>query len=320
MADNKFKVTTYWTRWSIPISNPDIIKYWWNTTCLRIESSCLPEWDALVIDTWSWYVPLTFKLLWEKIKNIHVLFSHYHHDHTQWLLLAPPTFIKTITTNLYWPSDSEWIWPREMLRSIMRPPFFPVHHKLHESHFTFHPIEFPQTQMILIHPIWWVKLVSVHEYEKWMKSDSFIAIWKWKYPKNEFLIITMYISNHPENTICYKIEEWPTSKTFVFLTDHENHDKNPLSLKNHLKWADLLIMDCQYTRLKYDTATAWYGHATPDYCVNTAKEVWAKKLWLTHHDPSSKDVDVEAILLEAMKSDPQDVQVFTCSDYMEIEV
>lgn len=314
------KVTTYGTRGSIPISNPESVTYGGNTTCLRVESGCIPEGKALVIDAGSGYVPLSYKLLGEKISDIHILFSHYHHDHTQGLLLAPPTFIKNIKTHLYGPIDAGGVGPKEMFRCIMQPPFFPVHHKLHESHFVFHPLEFPQTQLMLIHPSGGIRFMDVNEYEKLVDKDSHIPSGKGKYPRSEFLVVRMYMSNHPENTICYRFDEGPTGKSFVFLTDHENHDSNPNDLKKHLKDVDLLIMDCQYPRLKYDMMTAGYGHATPDYCVRTAQESGAKMLGLTHHDPSSNDKQVEAILEEAISCIPGEVKVFACNDYGVIEV
>lgn len=314
------KVTTYGTRGSIPISNPDSIVYGGNTTCLRIESPCIPKAKALIIDAGSGYLPCVYRLLSEKVDDIHVVLTHDHHDHTQGLLLAPSTFIKTIKTHLYGPIDAGGIGPKEMLKAIMQPPYFPVHSKLHESHFAFHPLEFPQTQVILVHPQGGIRLMDVDVYETLNLKDSFIPVGKGKYPKSEFLVITMYMSNHPENTICYRFDEGPTGKSFVFLTDHENHDSNPNDLKRHLKGADLLIMDCQYTRLKYDMMTAGFGHGTPDYCVKTALEAGAKRLGLTHHDPSSKDKDIEAIFEEAMNCLPAEVDVFACKDYQEIEV
>ena len=162
--------------------------------------------------------------------------------------------------------------------------------------------------------------MDVDQSETLNLKDNYIPIGKGKYPKSETLVISMYMSNHPENTSCYSFDEGPTGKKFVFLTDHENHDSNPIDLKNHIKGTDLLIMDCQYRRLKYDTMTAGYGHGTPDYCVRTAQETGAKRLGLTHHDPNARDADVEAVLAEAMTCLTSDVEVFACRDYQEIDV
>lgn len=317
---NSLKVTTFGTRGSIPVSNPESIIYGGNTTCLRVESPCIPKGKALIVDAGSGYVPCSYRLLGEKVHDVHVLFTHYHHDHTQGLLLAPPTFIKSIKTHLYGPVDAGGVGPKEMWKTIMQPPYFPVHHKLHESHFSFHPLEFPQTQVMLVHSQGGIRMMDVDQYESLNLKDGYIPIGKGKYPKSEILVISMYMSNHPENTICYGFDEGPTGKKFVFLTDHENHDSNPNDLKNHIKGADLLVMDCQYSRLKYDSMTAGYGHGTPDYCVRTAREVGAKRLGLTHHDPNAKDLDVEGILAEAKACLPCEVDVFTCRDYQEIEV
>ena len=47
----------------------------------------------------------------------------------------------------------------------------------------------------------------------------------------------------------------------------------------------------------------------------------AKKLGLTHHDPSSTDANIKAILDEAIaKVDGGRFDVFACADYQEVEV
>lgn len=317
---SSLKVTTYGTRGSIPISNPDSIVYGGNTTCLRVESPCIPAGKALVIDAGSGYVPLASRLLGEKVSDIHLLFSHFHHDHTQGLFLAPTTFIKSFRVTLYGPVDAGGTGPKEMFRHLMKPPYFPVHYKLSESHFAFRPLEFPQTQVILVHPQGGMRVMDVNDFESLMEKDSYLPVGKGKYHRREFLVISMFMSNHPESTICYRFDEGPTGKSFVFLTDHENHDSNPNDLKRHLKGADLLIMDCQYSREKYDSMTAGFGHATPDYCVCTAQEAGVRMLGLTHHDPASKDAQVDAVLQEAIGHLTSDIKVFACRDYEEITV
>jgi phosphoribosyl 1,2-cyclic phosphodiesterase len=320
------KITTYGTRGSIPVSSPETALYGGNTTCLRVESPCIPEGKALIIDAGSGYVPLAFRLLAEKVKSVHIVETHHHHDHNQGLLLAPPTFIKGIRTHLYGPVDASGIGPKEVLQAIMLPPFFPVHSELHESHFSFYPFKFPQTLVFLIHPEGGIRTMKVVDYEKLLDKGSHFPCGKGKYPKEEFLVIRMFMSNHPESTISYRFEEGPTGKVFVFLTDHENMDANPADLKRHLNNADLLIMDSQYTRERYERETAGYGHATPDYCVRTALQVGAKRLGLTHHDPKSRDCDIEAIVVEAkaylakrkLEDDiDYELEIFACADYGE---
>lgn len=315
------KAKFYGTRGSIPISNPESVRYGGNTTCVRVMSDCLPKGMALVIDAGSGFVPLTYDLLREGgIEEVLVLFSHYHHDHTQGLLLSPLAFMKNVKLRLAGPVEGG-VGPKEMMEEVMRPPYFPVHFREVSSHITCKGFEFPKTLVGIFHPQGGYKLILIDEYERLVGSGQYLPIGKGKYPASECLVVSMYNSNHPERTISYRFEEKPTGKTFVFLTDHQNEDGTPVSMQRHLKDVDLLVMDSQYSRKMYDERTAGFGHGTPDYCIGIAEKVGAKKLGLTHHDPNSKDADIDAILAEAQaKSNGGAVEVFACADYLTIEV
>lgn len=322
------QVTFFGTRGSVPISNKDSVETGGNTTCLRINSSCLPEGMWLVVDAGSGFVPLCGQALKEGIKSIHLLFTHYHWDHTQGLPLGPLTFIKPIPFTCWGPVD-EKLGPKAVLLNTMKRPFFPVDFAEVGSHFHFKDIEHPNTQVILIHPKGGVKQMPVDQFEAF--NGKPLPFKEGKFPKNECLVIRMMRSYHPEMTITYRFEEGPTGKVFVFMTDHENQAGTPLATKNFLNGADLLVMDSQYTQEKYLSQTAGFGHGTPEYCIRVANEVNARRLGLTHHDPMSTDKDVANILAAAkralsdlgaakgklpLKAD----NVFACRDYLVVNV
>lgn len=295
------EIKYYGTRGSIPISNRRSVEVGGNTTCVQVKSNCLPEGMILVVDAGSGFVPLGYDALRENVRNVQILFTHYHHDHTQGIPLAPLTFIKRIPISCWGPVDSGK-GPREILEHLMQIPFFPVDFASVASHFTFHKVEHPNTKVIIVHPEGGIKQLPVDQFENFESSAKLLPIRDGKYHKSECLIIKLLRSNHPERTISYRFEEGPTGKAFVLLTDHENQDGIPNDLKAHLKGADLLTMDSQYKRDKYMNQTAGFGHGTADYCAKVALTVGAKRLGLTHHDPSSTDEDVEQILLEAQKA------------------
>ena len=317
------KVKFYGTRGSVPIANPNSVKYGGNTTCLRIYSDCIPRDLILTIDAGTGFVPMSLDALKEGLpKEVLVLFSHYHHDHTQGLFLSPLLFMKNIKLKLCGPVDVN-IGPKEMVETMMRPPYFPVHHEEVGSHIGYENFEFPKTMVILIHPEGGYRIISIENYEQLLANQEFLPIGKGKYPVDQCLVITMYKSRHPEQTISYRLEERPTGKVFVFLTDHENEDGIPLAMKSHIKNADLLVMDSQYSREKYEKSTAGFGHGTPDYCVKIAKAALANsqgsiQLGLIHHDPSSTDKGIEAVLKEATEKSNDSITIFACADYQEI--
>lgn len=313
------KVKFWGTRGSIPVSHPESIKYGGNTTCLEIKSSCVPGNASLVVDTGTGFVPLSREIM-SSVEHVIVLYTHWHHDHTQGLFLSPLLFMKHIRLSLYGPVDGA-ITPRKMIEHLMQPPFFPVHYHEVLSHIECVDIEHPATVVIVIHPEGGHTMLDLEQYERRMNEGRHLPIGGSTYPVSECLVITMYRSRHPEQTICYRFEEKPTGSVFVFLTDHENEDGIPLALRRHLVSADLLVMDAQYPRKMYDERTAGFGHGTPDYCAWVAAEVKARRLGLTHHDPGAMDADVEGVLQEALdKAADAPVEIFLCADYQEIDV
>lgn len=315
------KIKLYGTRGSTAISNPNSVIYGGNTTNLRIYSDCIPKDTLLAVDAGTGFLPMSMDGLkeWGK-KNVTILFTHYHHDHTQGLFLSPYLFIKDINLRLIGPIDTG-VWPKKMIQTLVRPPYFPVHYKEIESHLSYEWFDFLQTVVIIYHPIGGQKTITKKAYETILKDGAQLKMGKTAVSIKECLVISMHKSNHPEHTVSYRFEEKPTGKTFVFMTDHENQDGLSHSLRDHIIGADFLVMDSQYTKEQYEKSTAGFGHGTPDYCARIAKEVWVKMLWLTHHDPTSTDADVDNITKSAIKyaADPTMI-IFTVKDYQEIEL
>jgi len=317
------KVSCFGTRGSTPIARPDSIEFGGNTTCLLVESEALPANHWLVVDAGTGIVPLGGIALQQGVKEMTILSTHWHHDHTQGALLCPITFFKDRQINWYGPLENG-IGPKQVLENLMKPPYFPVDFAEVASHFKCKAIDHPGGKVIAIHPRGGIKLMTIEELERFeVALPQQLPFGKSRQAISECLIIRMLKTNHLERTVSYRFEERSTGKVFVFLTDHENTDGLPKSLCSHLKNADLLIMDSQYSRQKYDNVTAGFGHGTPDYCALVAQQVNAKRLGLTHHDPSSSDTDVKAILDSAKKClglGDAKTEVFACADYMELEV
>lgn len=333
------KVKLFGTRGSVPVAGKQYNEFGGNTTSLEIISDCLPKGHFLAIDAGSGFVPFSLSVL-QRAKElsadikrvVHLLCTHYHHDHNQGLFLSPLVFIKQFLLSLYGPVD-HGVGPKEMVKHLMVPPYFPVHCREQLDHFTFKNLEFPNATVMVIHPRGGVKVLPVADFEKMSADGGHVPVGrKGKYPIDECLIIRMFKSNHPEQTISYRFEERPTGKVFVLLTDNENQAGIPNDLRRHLTGVDLLIIDSQYTQNKYDAATAGFGHGTGKYCAQLGWNCDVKRVGLTHHDPFSGDEQVKTILNEA-KSEiikirqgyegPQGLTeegIFACADYQEIQI
>jgi ribonuclease BN (tRNA processing enzyme) len=290
---------------------------------VRVESDCLPNGHWLVIDAGTGIVPLSADFVASGGKEVIILQTHYHHDHTQGFALSVFPYLKQVPVHIYGPKD-QGVGPRDVYQTLMQPPYFPVELQEVGSHIQCFDILYPNSTLLIIHPEGGQQMLTTETFERLMNNGAQIPFAQGKqFALSECLVVHMYRSNHPERTISYRFEERPTGLVFVFVTDHENQDGIPMRLATHLRETDLLVMDTQYTREKYDQVTAGWGHGTPDHTARVAQAVGAKALGLTHHDPASSDALVDEIVETAKRIllDQQiQIPVFGCRDYLTIDI
>jgi len=314
------RITTFGTRGSLPVANPASVNYGGNTTCARVESDCLPTGTILCLDAGSGFQPLAMSVI-SFAKEYVILHSHYHHDHTQGMLIAPPIYLDNIPMQIFGPLE-KGMGPREVYETIMQPPLHPVPLALHAHHVSFHPIKLPTVKVIIIHPDGGLKVMDIEQYRRLVKDGRQLPFKSGSsFPESECLVITMHYTEHPERTIAYRFDEKPTGRVFVFLTDEECRYDLPKDLCQFLQNADLLIEDAQYSEELYRTRTAGYGHGTPQYAVYVALKCGVKWLGLTHHNPSSTDDDIEKLVADGKKAaGDKPLALFACRDYQVIEL
>lgn len=319
------KVTAYGTRGSSPISRPEASRYGGNTTCYRVESPSIPAGAALVVDGGSGLVPASRDLMREGRLDLHVLMTHYHHDHTQGFPLAPHTHARGARVRVVGPRE-HGVGPREMLECLMKAPCFPVDFSLVANRFECREVESIGCEVLLVHPVEGFHLVRVDEFDDLRSGGSPRAVPFSRASLDECLVVKMYKALHPEYTVSYRFEEWPTGKVFVILTDHENTDSVPEGLRAHVDRADLLIQDAQFTRGEYEAGKAGFGHGTGDYAARVFLQTGAGRLGHTHHDPLHDDGDVDAVVAEAREwlaahgAEDRAGRVFAVADYQEMDV
>ncbi len=318
-------VKAYGTRGSSPVSRSETSRYGGNTTCYRAASPCIPAGTALVVDGGSGLVPASRDLLREGRRDLHVLMTHYHHDHTQGLPLAPHTHARDARVCVVGPRE-HGVGPREMLECLMKAPYFPVDFPRVANRFDCREIDPIGREVLLVHPVEGFHLVRVDEFEHLRSGGSVSAVPFTRASLDECLVVWMYKALHPEYTVSYRFEERPTGKVLVILTDHENTDSVPEGLRAHVDRADLLIQDAQFTRGEYEAGKAGFGHGTGDYAARVFLETDARRLGHTHHDPLHDDADVDAVVAEARDwlaahgaADRAD-RVFAVADYQEMDV
>ena len=101
---------------------------------------------------------------------------------------------------------------------------------------------------------------------------------------------------HSGTTLGSRIEA--EGRSMAYLPDHQA----PLDRRSISDAAlelchdvDLLVHDSQYTDDEFSAKAEW-GHSTAAFAVHVAAESRAKRLVLTHHDPSHDDRDLDRML------------------------
>lgn len=252
-----------------------------------------------------------------------LLNTHYHHDHTEGFGLSVFPYLKGVPIEIWGPHDRA-SGPREIYRQVMRAPHFPVEYDAWGSHIVAHDIKTPNIAVLLFHPLGGVKYLRLDEFENLYGTGKQMPFHgSHKFALQECLMVTMFKSNHPEQTISYRFTEFATGQSFCFLTDHENQNGIAVDLKRHGRGVNLLIEDCQYTEKEYQERKTGWGHASSDYVAQFAVAADVGALGLTHHDPGSTNADIDGIVTTTrgyMYKAGKHITVFGCFDGLTIDV
>ena len=216
------RVQFYGTRGSCPVAHRSKGRYGGNTTCLRLDSPCLPTGHWLVIDAGTGILPLCADFAAAGGTEVTILHTHYHHDHTQGLALSTFPYRKEVPVTLYGPRD-QGVGPREVYQTLMQPPYFPVDFHEVGSHIRCVDIAHPNSTVLVVHPEGGWKVLTVEAFERLAQNGAQVPFGQGlKFELAACLVIALHRSNHPERTISYRFEERPSGVVFAFVTDHEN--------------------------------------------------------------------------------------------------
>jgi len=255
----------FWgTRGSIPSPGGDTLKYGGNTSCVEIQAD-----DSLIIiDCGTGIRPLGIDLLKRKpeIEEGHILISHTHWDHIQGIPFFSPFLCTDSKWHIYGPENMRSSI-KDALKGQMEIDYFPISLRELKANIDFHDI-----------------------------SEGSFNI-------NNIKITSAFL-NHTSLTCGFKIEA--EGLVLVYSCDHEPYGKlngsgefelTDLDMKHaeFIKDADIVIHDSQYTNEEYKKHEGW-GHSTHKYAIEICKIANVKQLFLTHHDPSRTDKDLDKII------------------------
>jgi phosphoribosyl 1,2-cyclic phosphodiesterase len=266
----KFK---FWgVRGSIATPGGHTVKYGGNTTCIEIRTD---DNDLIILDAGTGIHALAQSLLKEMPIHAHIFITHTHWDHIQGLPFFTPLFIANNRITVYGSQDpvtSEGI--SRALTVQLQYSFFPIRE---------------------------AQLNARVEYKTLIPGVP-VNIGK--------ATVTPIVLSHPVLNFGYRIDCDGQSLFFtgdyepelnIYSPEDEEYEQFQLLIEE--KWqevvtamanVDALIVDSSYTDNEYAAKRGW-GHGTYDSAIQLATAAKVKKLFLTHHEPTRTDADLDAI-------------------------
>jgi phosphoribosyl 1,2-cyclic phosphodiesterase len=257
----------------------DTRRYGGNTTCYEIVSRFGDKEERFIIDMGTGLYGLGNKLVRDyfsgKLRQIRVNFiiTHIHLDHTFGM-------------------------------GFFAPFFMPGHH------IEFYTLEMPATFSSLSKQL--AHLYDGIQFPRHLdqmpsigggvdNQKAFHNVRFWESLEFETCFIQATELNHPGGCAGWRFQEKSASGQYdgailSIATDTEHFDGTSAKVKRLGQDADLLVLDGQYDDDEYfghapgrvDSKQGW-GHGTFRACIREASECGAKRLGVTHHDPSHDD-------------------------------
>ncbi|MDD1622545.1 MAG: MBL fold metallo-hydrolase [Methylococcaceae bacterium] len=283
----KFK---FWgVRGSIPVPGANTVKYGGNTTCIEVRTFAD---DLIILDAGTGIHAMAQSLVTHLPVKAHILITHTHWDHIQGLPFFLPIFGPGNHVNIYGGLDPVTGQGIDRALSVqLQYSYFPIIEAQLKADIRYHTI----------------------------KPGEPITIGS--------ATITPIVLSHPVLNFGYRIDDSDGSSLF-FTGDYEPAqnpyqagepeynstqqfiDERLAEVVRTMAGADALIIDSSYTDAEYQQKKGW-GHGTYGSSLNLARLANVRKLFLTHHEPTRTDQQLEAIYRAFLNGlDDPDVEIY----------
>lgn len=236
-------------RGTYPVSGARFSRYGGHTACLAIASGD----DLVVLDAGSGAAALGEVLGASDVRRIHVLLSHFHHDHVMGLpyLVLGARQEQRIAVHACGMSQGTL---EQGLHRLFSEPYFPAE----------------ETQLFAG--------LSLHAHV----ADVRFALGD--------IAVAAAPLHHPGGSTAFRLAKG--MKTLVYATDVEERLEPPPELVRLCGRADLLIHDTTFTQREIASRRGW-GHSTIAGAVALAQAADVTRLAGFHHNPAHDDAALE---------------------------
>ena len=266
------------TRGSLSAPGAGTVKYGGNTTCIEVRSDAD---DLIILDAGTGIRELGIELSRNMPIKCHLFVSRTHWDHIQGVPFFIPIFVPGNEIIIYGPPDPLTMTGIEaVLAKQMEYPHFPVRVTELQAKISYETLSDGQTVDL------------------------------------GFAKVSTILMNHPAMDFGCKVE--CDGKTLFFTGDHEPfyniydpgeedyeeyekivRERNQ-GIVDFIRGVDVFIADSQYTEEEYMAKLGW-GHSTFARVLGLAKEAEVGKVYLTHHETTRTDDNLDEIFLRLQK-------------------
>ena len=294
-------IIKFWgTRGSLPVPGRATVRYGGNTTCISVDTG---TGETLILDAGTGIRPLGEQLSRHPPVVCSLFISHTHWDHIHGLPFFRPLFDGANRVDVHGafdPVSKKSI--KDLLANLMEYPHFPV--RINE-------------------------LEAAVDY-KTLTAEQSIQV-------GPATVTTVHM-HHTALTYGFRVE--CQGRSIFFTSDHEpfhnSHDpgdpqydryqrmvdRDNERIRRQIEGVDLLIADSQYTLAEYEPEKTGWGHSTHEHSVALARASGVGSLYMTHHEVTRSDDELDAILerIRAADSNDSGLEIHLAREGLEIEL
>jgi phosphoribosyl 1,2-cyclic phosphodiesterase len=261
----RVNVTFYGVRGSCPCSGDRYRRYGGNTSCLVVS---MEGDEPLIVDLGTGLRALGDDISKEvralgTPMHATALLTHLHFDHILGIPFFAPLHDPGARLTVHGPAQPKGSL-KDALHAAVQPPVFPIHMEQFRG-----------------------ELITIDT------RDEDFSVGGAK--------VMARLIPHAGPTLGYRIEA--EGRSLAYLPDHQaplDRRTIPEAVLELCHDVDLLVHDGQYTDDEFSAKADW-GHSTAAFAVHVAAESGARRLLLSHHDPSHTDRELDRILNAARR-------------------